>query len=190
MAKSKLMLFLMLISIGLVNSAIAHDFTSWEKSKTYIEKINSNEFCEERWDVLWHWAKNGNLEARFMILFLLNPPPDMGSMKLPGRSGDVVSNIQDLVIFSVHSHEYSGDFPMRDEYKKVAYELYKMVGFEDSVRGKDFLECVQDAESSECADIAVSNKLVPSFNDYVLQIDALIKQGMGVECSILPRKIE
>ncbi len=44
---------------------------SWEEAKANLENLN----CEDTWNVLWTFAKQGNLEARFVLFVQLVPPP-------------------------------------------------------------------------------------------------------------------
>ncbi|PCJ99163.1 MAG: hypothetical protein COA45_06915 [Zetaproteobacteria bacterium] len=156
--------------------------SNWIEDKVRLEKLVSEKKCTEYWGVLWPWAKAENYEARTMLLVLMAPPPHMRVVFAPGSSGDLVTNIRNIVIMAVHSHDIKDASSIRADYGETADGLYKMVGFGDSAGGRKFMECVQNKEAKNCAEIAVQEKLVPSFKNYSAQIDMFMENGMQSTC--------
>ncbi|MCC7305011.1 MAG: hypothetical protein IT558_01995 [Alphaproteobacteria bacterium] len=183
-------IFFIALVIVLLNAGITkadNSFTTqsqdpeWLAAKKSLENLVQEEKCSEYWNILWPWAKKGNLEARALLLISLAPPPDMNIIYAPGSSGDYISKLRDITIMSVHSHGYKEKW--FEDYKNLISDLYVQVGFDEISAGKDFLKCVKDTPSANCIDIAVKEKLVPSFEEYASQIDALMKEGMKSTCN-------
>lgn len=153
----------------------------WAAAKVQLEKLVSEEKCEEYWSTIWPYAKTGNLEARMVLLTFLAPPVHGTQIIPPGSTGDLVSKLRDIIIMAVHSSDYTGSEDFNQYYKDLAYDLYLKQGFEESVEGREFLKCVTE-KANDCAAIAVKEKLVPSFDDYAKQIDLYTTSGMKSSC--------
>lgn len=164
------------------------DLDGWLAVKASLEKSGQGlNHCEESWDVLWPWAKKGNLEARFTLFFLMTPPPDMKPLFAPGSSGDRISWQRDVIIMLTHSLGYKGDPDLKDNQLDVlahyndALALYKKFGLGSDYKSVEFLKCAQENKDN-CAAIAVKNKIVPSFEEYAQQIDLFLEKGMKAHC--------
>lgn len=164
-------------------NSVAPDETSsgWLAVKERFGNLGNAGRCDEQWDVLWPWAKKGKGEARALLLFIMVPPPDMPHVFAPGNTGDFVSRMRDAEIMAIHSYDYKPNEKVHEAYEDVVYQLGVNAGFADSIEGREFLACVK-SKSKSCADIAVKGKLVPSFEDYARQVDALINQGFESTC--------
>jgi hypothetical protein len=192
MNRAPLQLFLLALVVGLAFClpfiAFAGDATKkdrqseeWLETKNKLQELVKGEKCEEYWDLLWPWAKKGNLEARVDLLTLMAPPPHGTTVIAPGNSGDLVSRIRDILVMAVHSDGYKSEAAYTRDYRELAYELYINEGFQEIPEGRRFLECVKSG-SGNCAEIAVKGKLVPSFDEYASQLDVLARSGMKSTC--------
>lgn len=147
--------------------------------KTKLATLGIGDGCNDLWNALWPSAKEGDLESRAILFFFMIPPPDLPFQYAPGNAGDLVSRKRDIVIMAVHSQAYDG--PFEPGYKDLAYDQYLWSGFDQTWPGKKFLECVKTS-GENCAQIAVDGELVPSFEDFARQIDALMAAGMKSTC--------
>lgn len=145
----------------------------WVADREKLARI-SDENCQEAWDILWPWAKKGNLEARLKLLGLVQ----WGIVTVPGHA-DSASRWRDMSILTIHSSGYEGNI------KNVAPEdprLTTFVSADFQIIYRDFLECYQKGDSIQCAEKAVKNKRVPSFSDYAEEIDGLVARGHRAYC--------
>lgn len=188
MKNTKFSFMLVLLVLFSIPSHAKEEKPSWVEDKAHLEELISENKCTEYWDVLWPWAKKGNLEARAWLFILMAPPPKITPIFAPGNSGDLITKIRNIVIMAAHSHDYQGDLSLWPGYKNTTNELYKMVGFNKSVKGKQFLECTKDNKAKDCTEIAVKSKLVPSFEKYAEQMDMFIEDGMRSKCAYRNRK--
>lgn len=179
-------IFLLFFSYSLLVSLEAHaaDQSKWELDR---QKVLNLKDCNKKWKILWPWAKIGNLEARFIIFYLmLEPLPDVKARLLaPGNSGDLISLHRDLIMFLVFSEGYNPDEKIFnntwDENLKI--ETYKMMGFSNHNPGKLFLRCLEKTTpKSTCVKLAVDKNLVPSFDQYAKQIDIFAANGLIATC--------
>lgn len=175
----------MMIVAGVVlfanHGSSAHPSSTWQAEKVRLENLIQAGKCAEYWDVLWPSAKEGNLEARAILLTLLAPPVHGTQVFAPGSAGDLVSRLRDIVIMAVHTSDYRGSEDSTKYYRELAYDLYLKNGFDQTTDGQEFLKCVRE-EANGCAEIAVKGHLVPSFEDYANQVNSFINSGMKSTC--------
>lgn len=153
---------------------------SWIEKTKHKDVFVRSGFCsEELWEVLWSEAKAGDLEARAILFFFMIPPPHIPRLTPPGSTGDLVSRKRDIAIMAVHSQAYDG--PFERGYRDLAYDQFVSAGFDYPPGTSDFMKCVK-ASGDNCADIAVKAGLVPSFEDFAKQIDAMAAAGMKSTC--------
>lgn len=148
-----------------------------------IEKKVTGLNCEQYWGVLWPLAKSGNVEARAWIFFLMTSPPGMPVLMAPGATNDYTTRLSDAVKMSVYAQDYKGKWSDQIKNSNTALALYKRMGFYEQPNAESFLKCVE--EDGVCSDLAISNKLVPSFKEYAERIDIIIKSGIQSKC-VLP----
>lgn len=147
------------------------------------DRIASAKKCDEVWDVLWPLAKDGNLEARAMLFITMAPPWKGQPVRAPGNYGDYISKIKDITIMGVYAHDYKGEWGgigVRESYKNTLTTMYKNAGFENLPQSVEFLKCVE--RDGVCSGIAIKDKLVPSFEHFALQIDAMMAFGLKSQC--------
>jgi len=144
-------------------------------------KISDDERCLETWNILWPWAKKGNLEARVFIALRVVSFLHMPYWRMPDDADDVLSRRRHAFIMIVHSSGIpdSGDEPTLNQI------------FVDYIQGfsfpgkKSLLSCLQEPKSL-CAQGAVEQGVVPSFEVYAKEIDRNIAQGLKPRCSYPP----
>lgn len=178
-----ILVFLFLIN-GLFLSAKASDVSddTWEASKKKLEILKDGELSEEEecqliWDTLWTWSKKGELEAR-ASLFMLNFPSasDVSVLFMPG-SGDELSHRRNAIALAIYSTGIHQEYFQK--ISNMAFQMYLNDGFE----GGAFLKCLKEQSREVCAQRAQGG-LVPTFDVYAAEIDALIEKGMKPKCNI------
>lgn len=159
-------------------SARSDDASDWAADKARLEQLANEGRCEGYWDVLWPWAKKGNDEARELLLVSLLPGPHMEGVCSPGSQCDFVTHMRDIIIVAVHAS------PIQyKEYKEAVNSYFQQWGFEDVKQGKEFMECFNNTTSDkDCASLAVGANIVPSFEEYAAQIDAMLADGLKSKC--------
>lgn len=143
--------------------------------------------CAKYWDILWPKAKAGDMEARWYIYFLMVSPPHMDIMFAPSTSQDYVSKMRSAIITAAHAYDYSAENSsdehekqVIEDYREIAILLFKDAGFSETRREK-FMACVTEGKQ-KCTHLAVEEHLVPSFEDYAKEIDALMAKGIKSTC--------
>lgn len=145
--------------------------TQWADTQ---EKLMAGRFsCQERWDVLWAEAKRGSLDARAYLLYELS----WGNMHRPGYSNDTMSKARDYAVLAIHSF---------DEKNQESKDLQEMgLSFLPSLslpQAKDFTTCLKKGFSQKCTSLAVEAGLIPSFADYVEEVEGALKLGKLPMC--------
>lgn len=161
-----------------ISYAFAEDDGKWASDKSRLEALVNEGRCEEYWNLLWPWAKKGNYEARYYLSSLLISFPYGDRICSPGSHCDLVSTFYDSVVFAIHSSGYKKD----KAFNNFADSLYEMFGFSRSVGGQKFLDCLKQKSPRDCAAVAVSENVVPSFEEYAYRIDSLIAKGAKSTC--------
>lgn len=166
-----------------VNASGEGNDSDWASAKARFEELGQEGECEKLWNVLWPWAKAGNLEARLYLFLITTPPPDVPFAYPPGSDGSYIERIRDSFILSIHSYGYEFESEdMSNMYHKERWNIYEQLGIKNTMTGRRFLECIKE-ESRDCVDIAVKEKIVPSFHDYARGIDMFLDRGFGSTCS-------
>lgn len=181
--KQTLLALLLAVTFSFSGQVMAQDMPNWEIVGTNIEKGT----CEDRWDLFWPFAKEGNLDARAHLLFLLAPALHNDMLYAPGRSGDNVSQLRDIAIMAAHSLGYHHKKPeVNEHYAGIIDQFLINTPAVKWGNGK-FRNClIKKGLIAECAQVAVEEKIVPSFETYVAEIDALTAQGYKATCSYAP----
>lgn len=165
----------------------ASEDPAWLAEKERFKNVITNENrCYETWNVLWPWAKKGNLEARAMLFVAITPFMHIGAVAVPGNNGDSITTMRDSLIMAVHSEGYKGGDSERafmNALNEFRQSIYKGFALNSYSSGREFLECVQKKKQG-CSTIAVTEGLVPSFEDYAREKDALMQQGMKGLCRL------
>ena len=170
--------------ISMLNAGVAFskDVDTWESDKKKIENMSGESACEDRWNIIWKWAKKGNLEARYYMFVLMVPLPDMSSLCVPSYDKDSASYRRDLLIWAAYSLDFVPGDEMGDEYIKIrdSYrEDTKMwIGDlgKESEKVQNLIKCIE-SKKNNCTEVAVEYGFVPSFKDYAKQVDALLNVG-------------
>jgi hypothetical protein len=149
---------------------------------SYIDAVNSGD-CKNYWDALWPAAKSGDLKARERLFFLLAVRMHSDVIYPPGRTGDYITHLRDITVFAVHSigvaHETQTN---RQALIETSEAYFSQAGFGAFQRGREFLICVETKADDSCARLAVQNKLVPSFEEYANELDAIAATGKKSIC--------
>lgn len=186
-------LVILFFSIG---AKAAEKDSVWQADKARLENLKSENIsdekrCQETWDILWSWSKRGNLEARATLFMLVYAErPGFPQMFMPGRAGDEVSIRRDAVILGTNSIGVQYADPVRQGvYFERSNELYNSF-FKGWSKGDGFLQCLVESSGEHCSHVAKEfsgepvdkTKLIPSFQEYSQEIDALLRQGMMPTC--------
>lgn len=184
---------LLLTALPLVSCIHTKADTETTQKKCGPTKDLSVAFYQDTWDELWPQAKAGDMKARGKLYALILGIPHMSRLVPPGSSPDLMTAIRHLVILEVHLVDYwnqqhpkpQDKLPETDTETLRVYfrnNFFLQVGFDLSPRGKRFLKCAA-LQSGGCANQAVEDGLVPSFDEYIAQIDQHVENGAKASCA-------
>lgn len=168
----------------------------WEKDITYLNKDDFNYYgknnlanCDLFYNVLWSWSKKGNLSARFMLLATIafsGFEKGMGHFVMPTTSWDEMTRkryLSLLTLYQIGSKEDTEGFGDADkEENRYFFDTFitKINGLEpDSKFGK----CMGKERSQKCVEEAVKDGIIPSFDRFAREIDALYAAGFMPICA-------
>lgn len=159
-------------SIGEGNdTSLVLEDRAWKLAKIQIEeKLKSND-CKEVFSVLWPYVKKRHVDAEEVILSLTMFPP---FLNLPGRGGDYISRARDIIILASHSPS------IKNELEEMSLSFLKGV---PGSRG--FFQCRSESHQKDCSQLLVEKKIIPSFQSYLVEVDALLDTGLVATCSDL-----
>ena len=158
--------------------------STWAVTKGRVLRIRVNdEYCATAWDMVWPWAKAGNLEARhFLHRFLVKNIPTRIPILPPGEESTGDSFLENAVTLAIYAHDHSSDD--RNEIisltKTQARAFYKKVGLSEG-RGKRFFGCVEGG-GQNCMQIAIEDGIVDPYEVYAERIDRFLKNGIKAKC--------
>jgi hypothetical protein len=167
-------------SANLSEEIIYDNNPEWLADKARLEKLSndssSEHACQVAWDILWPWAKRGNLEARLTLSHAVM----FGGWILPNSTADVLSIMRDFIILSVHGTGYK---EKKDEHTdEISDQAYSALSRIFDRTADDFLLCIKKSRTQECAHTAAEDRLVPPFDEYAEQIDFALAHGKKVRC--------
>jgi hypothetical protein len=144
----------------------------WDSALESADRLVRQGDCAAAWDVLWPWAKEGNTEARGYLAFAAG----RFGMMPPSPGDDMVSADRYYLIIMVHGIPPREAWPsdglanaMRGVLRRVIAELGAY-----PIGGKELLECLEtDIDPEECISNAVAHDLVPSFESFAREVDAV-----------------
>lgn len=158
----------------LPNTASSWDDPKWVEESNRVINSPVDTGCQERWDVLWAWAKKGNLQARNALAGLA-----MWGALIPPTGRENVARY--VLILGVHSLGYHDDYPGTEAQNKELIEWIKQS--KNFSKKEAFLTCITKEASQTCTQIAVDAEFVPSFDDFAKVIDQAIAKGNKPACS-------
>lgn len=136
---------------------------AWVDAKSHLQALDKED-CSGVWDLLWPWAKKGNLEARVL---LFNAMINDG-VTPPGRVDyDFKKYTHDALAMALYSYGYDGT--AADDFYRKAEVMWSVYGKWPDLT--PFRLCVVEAKSSTCVAHAVSAGFIPSFDEYAKEID-------------------
>ena len=120
--------------------------------------------CSKAWELVWPWAKRGNVEARAILATGMLA----AGLSLPGGRNDAITRYRDSLILAVHGAA-GGDAAAKEmSLGLVQNSLVSDMG------GAQFTACLKaDAAPQTCVDSAIKNGFIPDFANYAREIDAV-----------------
>lgn len=176
-----LIAFIVLLS---AKSAFAADLGWVERIQPFLSKAGKEKNCQAMWNILWPEAKAGNLQARFALFVYLLPMMHHDRIIPPGHSDDFITRMRDSLIMSVHSSGVRFEEKSPDE-GLMEGAIYSIMLRKDLHDHKSFLDCVATENSQHCAEIAIQNDIVPSFEEYAAEIETFVGAGAKPSCNFL-----
>ena len=157
------------------------DWRNAEKRMAEIRASNlsEEEKCQKNWDVIWPLEKAGNLEAIYADF----QASALGSIAIQGIPEDRLTRIRYGTVFMFY---VLGSSRHNEEMKYSSPEIYWKIASENSpviANNTRLKKCMLEEMSQVCTDIAVQEKLIPSFAQYAAEIDMYLANGAKVQCS-------
>ncbi|WP_343847388.1 hypothetical protein [Bowmanella denitrificans] len=161
--KRAILTLLLLASYSAITSCQAIE--SWEESKNEaLRSVNSGD-CATAWNIIWPWARDGKTEARSLLATGI-----YSAGITPPGSKDAITLLRHTFILSVHGSVNGDAATLELLHSLLNTELLADMG------GKPLQRCLStNRQPGDCIADAVNAGLVPDFQDYALEIDALSK---------------
>ncbi|WP_421724794.1 hypothetical protein [Bauldia sp.] len=146
---------------------------TWEEASALWERLLDEGDCASAWDLAWSWAKAGSAQARTdlasaIALFGYNPP---------GDPGDRYSTLRHALILVVYTDFHDEKLNKEQYVSLLNYIVDEKIGDENEFSPTQiFRSCVFDKDNmKECQSYAINIGLVPEFEYYARQVDAISK---------------
>lgn len=153
------------------------DSPQWLRERATILDTAGN--CQARWNLLWNWAKRGNLEARHLLL-----ENESGTRALFTRTPLTPDTENDRlwlrVLLAIHQLGYVG---RSEASADTARRSLDYIGTWKQQGVSAFSACYTSSPDADCTAIAVSQGMVPSFASYAASVDARIQAGAVPVCT-------
>ena len=148
--------------------------------KNEIDTFVAAKDCDALWSLLWPEAKNENLQARYMLMQFVYPPPKKMRMELPGHPDSPIDTARDAMILGVHS------LGMENAEKYEAENLnWRRAVLQKTIKEEDYPEfhkCYAAEKSSACLKLALDKQIVPPFDVFAQEIDRYANRSAKPTC--------
>lgn len=159
---------------------------NWKKDKAYLENIDFYKDpvanCDLAYNVLWYWSKKGNLDARSkLFISMAIAPLSNSTFLLPTTSIDRMTYMRQailLALYQIGSEEENSN----DKFIKETADQF-IFNIEGLTPDSDFGKCMGKERSQKCVEEAVKEGLIPSFDRFAREIDALYAAGFMPICA-------
>ena len=139
------------------------DLGDWEAAKTEAATTIDSGNCAGAWNLVWPWARRGNIEARA----ILATGVVAAGLIPPGSYGDAISQFRHSVILAVHGAADGDRATMELLNALIRTDLVSDMGGDRLKRRLD-----TDKPPRTCIATAIKDGFVPNFEDYSREIDA------------------
>ncbi len=147
-----------------------------DKKKLGDLSISTKEQCENAWNILWPWAKKGNIFARYGI-FSMQTMMHGPDMMLPGSTRDALSRFRDIKITGAYALRYRDEYPGTLIDQKYIASLML-----DHIKEPNIRTCFEKDPTQACTQMAVKGGYLPSFQAFAEQVDIFIAAGKKPAC--------
>ena len=158
------MLFFASVAVSILMKSVVASDDEWQADREFAINQMTNGNCEEAWTLLWKWGQTGSKEALNVIAGGIYAH----GMTVPGAPTDKLALYRYIFIFLTHGlSERAGSE------QKLFNALFGEILFPEK-SGHPFGECLKGEGPIEaCVDVAVTTELVPSFVEFVSEVNAL-----------------
>jgi hypothetical protein len=149
-----------------IQPAFAQPTADWASARRELEKISldSPQHCQRVWEVIWSWAKRGEIEARLDLWKAVS----LGWVKPPGINQDNETMGRHAHTFLIHSMP-SNDPGVLEEMRRTV-TLYRSMTRSSA---KPYLDCVAAADRGPSVGRLVDMGIVADFDAYARELDML-----------------
>ena len=178
----------------------------YERLKTLNSEKNRQERCQKTWDILWTHAKDQNASALMFLSLAVFPPPHNSYIILPGRNKDnKQQHYRDILALGMYMLKFFDAEKFKEDAVGTEEQKQNMLGwpllflhddifkqaFPDAKRtafgDEALLKCttmmaLQRKSLDACIDPVIEKGYLPSFEDFVKDIDDAIANGAKPTC--------
>lgn len=134
--------------------------------------------CQVLWTQLWEQSKQGSYQARYYLASAV--------MERVLHLPDQGQGARSLAILTVHSLGYSDGSPFSQERPEMIAEYFRSLR---NPSNEEFFSCLEKVKSARCARVGVDKGIIPTFEQFAEDIDAMVKAGHKAECvKSMPRQ--
>jgi hypothetical protein len=146
--------------------ALAQGSADWRAAKSELQSLSQStpEGCARTWEIVWRWAKQGEVEARTRLYWMVKS----GWIKPPGLNQDSETTRRHAYTLLIHGM-VDGDAAMLTAVQRMVTEERRMTQYSAG----PFLECVDAQDRRACVDKLVERGLVADFDSYAREVDLL-----------------
>ncbi len=154
-------------------------------SPTYAVEQDNVQECEKWWERTWSLAKDGDLEARAQI----SDEMSLNRFMIIRNPSDIILRQREYLIWRIHSlglgkqADYSR--PENAELRQANLDMLFGGNSNPSRRPMNdspFGRCMLEKANQDCVRLAVERRIVPSFENYVKELDLALQRGAQVKC--------
>jgi len=150
--------------------------------------------CDKWWERAWSLAKDGDLEARAQI----SDEMSLNRFMIIRNPSDIILRQREYLIWRIHSLGLGqqADYSRPENAELRRLNLDSLFGVSDNpsrvftnnsfrrfVDRDSFGRCMLEKANQDCVRLAVEPRIVPSFENYVKELDLALQRGAQIKCN-------
>ena len=160
----KLYIVTLVALLTTVSTACAGANNDWIEAKKQASLAIDAGECTKAWELVWPWAKRGNVEARAILATGMLA----AGLTPPGGRNDAITRYRDSIILAVHGAADGDAAATEMSLGLVQNALVSDMG------GTQIAACFKAGTGPQtCVDSAIKNGFIPDFANYAREIDAV-----------------
>jgi hypothetical protein len=170
----------------LMKPAMADNSPDWVvKNKIELKSAFKEKNCDKIWNLVWPEIQKGDPLSINFFLMLVRPFMHMDGISPPHVIDRDDWHFRDGVQLTIYALKVR-DMGFQTWLDNETADSFLFDVLDQNIKARNFLGCLKENKGGRCRNIAIQDKVVPSFSEYTKEINDAIAQGKKPICRFYP----